>query len=88
MVGRRSDDWERPTKPDATREHDPYFRLGALMRDVAELRERVEELERLNDERVRPRPSIRPTVERIGTSAVVAGIVAGIVQALERMLSR
>ena len=74
----RSDPWNRETKPD--HRPDIHYRHGLLMREVAELRERVEALETLNDEMHRRRGSIRPTVERVSVSAVVAGIVAALVQ--------
>lgn len=74
------DPWNRPTKRDGAR--DIHFRHGLLMADVARLAERIEALERIADRQAHARRSMRPTVERVGTSALVAGIVAGIVQGL------
>lgn len=65
---------------------DIHHRHGLLMRDVQELRDRVEALERLHDDDARRARSIRPKVESIGVSVFVSGAVAGLVQGLAAML--
>lgn len=81
-MGRSDDPWDRPTQPD----RDVHYRIGLLMARVQELDDRITALENLHDDAVRMRTtekrSLRPTVERIGVSAFVAGVVAGIVQGL------
>lgn len=79
-----NEQWERPTAPGSLK--DIHYRHGLLLREVAALRERLEAVECLLDQQaVRPRRSIRPTVERIGVSAIVAGVVAGVVQGLAQL---
>jgi hypothetical protein len=78
------DPWTRPTQRDGTR--DIHYRHGLLMGDVARLSERIEALERIADRQAHARRSMRPTVERMGASAIVAGIVAGIVQGIALLL--
>lgn len=73
-----ADDWERPTKPERI---DPAFQLGALIREMVELRDRVSLLEGM----MMRRRSIRPTLERSAGTVIIAGIVAGIVQALAQV---
>lgn len=55
------------------------------MREFAALNERVEALEKLYDLQQSRRRSIRPTVERVGSTAIIAGIVAGILQAVAQL---
>jgi hypothetical protein len=84
VSGDDDDPWNRPTQRDGAR--DIHFRHGLLMGDVARLADRVDALERIADRQAHARRSMRPAVERIGVSAVVAGIVAGIVQGLAQLL--
>ncbi len=73
---------------------DPEFRFGLLMREVAELRTKYEELlETVIDQRQQlemfqrmQRASIRPQqIRTAGVSIFVAAIVTGIVQGLMRV---
>jgi len=74
-----------PRRPSGE-QRDIHYRHGLLMAEFARLSERTETLEHRVEalegllDQSRMRRSIRPTVERIGVSAFVAGVVAGIVQ--------
>ena len=62
-------------RPNQTSDHD--YRHGLLMRDVTDLRIRIETLERSVF-----KASMRPQVQTAGTASVVAGAVFGVLELL------
>lgn len=69
--------WRWTNRPPARDPSDPDFRHGLLMRDVVELRQRVEALERARVQSMRP-----AAVTTAGLSSAVAGTVVGLLELL------